>query len=73
MADDTKINRPSLTNVAHHQSNELSTVRALLEGAAAMLIGDGATQPFDRDSVFRLVACANERIQAVQGALDPYI
>ena len=73
MPDDTKTNRPSLTNVAHHQSDELSTVRALLEGAAAMLIGDGATQPFDPDSVFRLVSCANQRIQAVQVALDPYI
>ena len=73
MADDTTTNRPSLTNVAHDQSDELSTVGALLAGAAAMLIGDGATQPFDPDSVFRLVSCANERIKAVQGALDPYI
>ena len=73
MSDAIQTNRPPLEDVAHTQSHELSTVCALLEGAAAMLFGDGATQPFDPDSVFRLVSFAKERVQAVHNAFDPYI
>ena len=48
-------------------------IDALLEGAAAMLVGDGAMQPSDPYAVLRVVSCARERVEAVQHALDPYI
>lgn len=65
------IERPSLKDVAHAQSDTLHDVELLLNVVTDRLLVTAS--PTDVADVSRLISMARDKVRGVNAALDPYI